>query len=136
MGAIDTEKVAQERYRLMAEKQVADILGITPAEVRRVVATEMRFNNTRKLVEAIQAKLQVDDVLVTNWITVTDNNYRKALNAFAIWNTQIANDPAINPEAKAKQVLLEGVQAENRKLHAAFKRVESRLNSFEQEVKG
>jgi hypothetical protein len=102
LGAIDTEKVALERYQLLAHKMVADILGITPASVRRVIG-DAPTCNTARMVKAFAAKLQVDDVLTVNWVDVKDGNYRKALNDLVIWNIQIHDDPAVSPIARKRQ---------------------------------
>jgi predicted transcriptional regulator len=83
MRVIDAEKVTQVRYTEMAAKQVADILGVSVAAVKRAAIDKSRPNNTRLLVRTFAAKFQVDDVLTTNWITIRDNDYRRALNAFA-----------------------------------------------------
>jgi hypothetical protein len=47
--------------------------------------------------EQLAANLeQVDDVLIGNWITAKDNDYRKALADLVTWEIQIRDDPALN----------------------------------------
>lgn len=51
----------------------------------------------REWAEQIAANLeQVDDVLIVNWITAKDNDYRKALAELVTWEIQIRDDPALN----------------------------------------
>lgn len=45
----------------------------------------------------------VDDVLVINWITVNNDDYRKALSDLVFFCIQIENDPAVSETAIARQ---------------------------------
>jgi hypothetical protein len=56
--------------------------------------------------KAIDIVNQVDDVLVTNWITAHNNDYRKALCDLVNWNIRIENDPAVSKTAAARQAIL------------------------------
>lgn len=64
--------------------------------------------------EQIAANLeQVDDVLIVNWITAKDNDYRKALAELVTMNIAQHDDPALNPP-------ITGVAIRHRETKAVF----------------
>lgn len=75
-----------------------------PTEVRLIERCMQREAQLRKALTS-NAKLQaivdqVEDVLVIDWVTVKDNDYRKALNDLVCHNIQIALDPAVSDDAR------------------------------------
>lgn len=59
---------------------------------------QYEFNLLRKEYEDMQKLLkQVDDVLIVNWITVKDNDYKKALADLVTTNIAQHDDPVLNP---------------------------------------
>lgn len=55
-----------------------------------------------ELVEAKRKLAEVDDVLIVNWIPITDD-YRKNLAELVKWEIQIHDDPAVSEIAKKRQ---------------------------------
>ena len=56
----------------------------------------------KRIAELEAALAQVDDVLIVNWITAEEGNYRKALHDLVQFNIQIENDPAVSETARVR----------------------------------
>jgi hypothetical protein len=65
----------------------------------------------RQLAKLREQLDQVDDVLVVNWITVKDGDYRKALHDLVTWNIQIHDDPAVSEVAAKRQAEIDELKA-------------------------
>lgn len=65
-------------------------------------------------------RLQVEDVLVTNWISVKDDDYRKALNDLITYNIQLHDDPAVSETAKTRQDDLQLLKDQNSRCQGAL----------------
>lgn len=62
----------------------------------RLARNKARQLDEQRDIDMQSAMNQVDGVLVTNWVSVDNNDYRKALNDLITFNVQIALDPAVN----------------------------------------
>lgn len=74
--------------------------------------------------DCCKAMDQVDDVLMTDRITVKDGNYRKALADLVTYNIQIHDDPSVSTVAKERQdriAELEARLAYSKRRYSAFK---------------
>lgn len=71
----------------------------------RILSLESELQTLRAIKE------QVDNVLIVNWISVKDNDYRKALNDLVGWELQIHKDPAVSEIAAKRALILKLVDA-------------------------
>lgn len=74
-----------------------------PAVTREVID---RAADSLELQSLREMKEQVDDVLVIDWITAKDNNYRQALADLVGWNIKIHDDPCVS-EIAARRLKIE-----------------------------
>jgi hypothetical protein len=90
-----------QRYVDLAIKAVAKEWGLDEDFVRGELMSNIMI---RSRVEDRAIVMQVDDVLITNWVTVTDNDYRKALNDLITYSIgiheyhKLAGTPLPKPE--------------------------------------
>jgi hypothetical protein len=70
-------------------------------------------------------KEQVDDVLIIDWITAKDNNYRQALADLVSWNIQIHDDPAVSEIAARRQKIEKLVEAADYLQHCRRREIQA-----------
>ena len=75
-----------QRYTDLACEAVAKEWGLDEEFVRKELMSNPLI---RSRVQDRAIVMQVDDVLITNWVTVTDNNYQKALNDLITFNINL-----------------------------------------------
>ncbi len=97
----------QAAYFQIAIENVAAVVLRTPRSVLLQYGKEALGDTNISLIQhAVKLemiRLQVEDVLVTNWIPVKDNDYRDALHRLVCWNIQIENDPLVSVAARNRR---------------------------------
>ena len=76
------------------------------------------LNRLRSIVQ------QVDDELVVNWISVKDDNYRKAIHDLVMWEIMIHDDPTVSEVARQRKEKMEALAQENLSLKERLSRYE------------
>jgi hypothetical protein len=101
------DPITHSKYLMVAFTEVAKVVGLPVHEVAYQYSTPrvqgQMVDLIRYAVDQTMIRMQVDDVLVTNWIPVVDNDYRKALNDLVTWNIQVHDDPAASETARKRQ---------------------------------
>jgi hypothetical protein len=101
----------QAAYFQIAIENVAAVVNRTPLSVKREYGTEaLGHEHIRLIQHAVKLemiRLQVEDVLVTNWIQVKDNDYKQAVNDLVTRCIQIENDPLVSVAARNRALELE-----------------------------
>lgn len=102
--------------------QISGVVGELNAGQMTIAQLEAECERLRRIVD------QVDDVLVVNWVGPRkDGDYRKALADLITFNIQIENDPAVSLTAKMRQIELESLRLECKRLRKVINKCEESL---------
>jgi hypothetical protein len=107
MSQFETQDESHERI-LRENESLRGLLASAMANGGAVAGKLAAENSILKAErdKAREALAQVDDVLVVNWIPVTNGNYGKALHDLITFNIQIENDPSVSKRAAARDKAL------------------------------
>lgn len=102
----------QSAYQQIAIENVAAAIGRNPEDTKRsylagAFAQDVTTHLVKFAVNAEIVRLQVEDVLVTNWTQVKDNDYKQAVNDLVTRCIQIENDPLVSVAARNRELELQ-----------------------------
>jgi hypothetical protein len=113
------ESIFSTVFEALNKAGIARIGPPTGSGTRPYYSIRKRLGMLVTEVQTLRAiKNQVEDELVTNWIPVEGDDYRKALHKLVCWNIQIALDPAVSRDAFRNQ---EEIRVLHRALELAVK---------------